>query len=218
MCCNSSSRSASTSPSSNSRNSSDPRRSLSKSRSRAKAAARRSASGASPSYMYAAIQLKSRLCANGDAFCVSTLINRMVRDRNCVSTSRNAGTSNTSCKHSRLVSNKMGNVGYLAATASKSAARWRCCHSGVRWSGRRRGNSRARAAHSRNRAANNAVWGTAATNASVMSSGSISSSSTGMRSTASGKRSTMPSSPHMVSIGIPSRSSNLRSIAIAHGA
>ena len=45
-------------------------------------------------------------------------------------------------------------VGYLAATASRSAARWRCCHSGVRRSGRRRGSSRARAAHSRKRAAN----------------------------------------------------------------
>ena len=59
--------SASTPGSSSSRSSSAPSRSRSRSRSSASAAARRSASGASPSYMYAAIQLNSRLCANGEA-------------------------------------------------------------------------------------------------------------------------------------------------------
>ena len=51
----------------------------------------------------------------------------------------------------------------LGATASRSAARWRCCHSGVRRSGRRRGSSSARPAHSRNRAENSDVCGSAST-------------------------------------------------------
>ena len=62
------------------------------------------------------------------------------------STSRSAGRSNTSLTHSRVASRSIGNVGYRAATARRSAAFWRCCHSGVRRSGRRRGRSRARAA------------------------------------------------------------------------
>ena len=53
--------------------------------------------------------------------------------------------------HSRVVSSRIGNVGYFDATASRSAERCRCCHSGVRRSGRRRGSSNARAAASRNR-------------------------------------------------------------------
>ena len=121
--CSSNSRSARTPASSSSRSSSAPKREFNKSRSRDNAAARRSANGASPSYMYAAIQLKVRLCANGDAFCVSTLTTRIERERMRDNRSHNAGTSNTSCRHSRLVSNKMGNVGYFAATASRSAAR-----------------------------------------------------------------------------------------------
>ena len=53
------------------------------------------------------------------------------------STSRSAGRSNTSRRHSRVVSSRIGNVGCIAAaTSSRSAARWRCCHSGVRCPGR----------------------------------------------------------------------------------
>ena len=171
--CSSSSRSASTPGSSSSRSSSAPSRSRSRSRSSASAAARRSASGASPSYMYAAIQLNSRLCANGDAFGVSTLTTRIGRLRSWPSTSRSAGRSNTSCRHSRDVSSRIGKLGYLEATASRSAARWRCCHSGVRRSGRRRGSSSARAAHSRKRAENSDVCGSDEITSSSMSSGSM---------------------------------------------
>ncbi len=169
--CSSSSMSANTSGSSSSRSSSAPRRSRSRSRSSASAAARRSASGASPSYMYAAIQLNSRLDAIGLAFAVSTLTTRMTRERSWPRTSRRAGTSNTSCRHSLDVSNRIGKVGYFDATAKRSAARWRCCHSGVRRSGRRRGSNSARPAHSRNRAENIAVCGSVATTSSSMSSG-----------------------------------------------
>jgi hypothetical protein len=152
--------------------------------------------------MYAAIQLNSRLCANGDALAVSTLTTLMARLRNCPSTSRNAGRSNTSCTHSREVSSRIGKLGYFDATASRSAARWRCCHSGVRRSGRRRGSSSARAAHSRKRAENNDVCGNDVSTSSSMSSGSMMSSSSGSSSAASGRRSTMPSSPHIVSTGM----------------
>ncbi len=216
--CSSSSRSARTPGSSSSRSSSAPSSSRNRSRSSASAAARRSASGASPSYMYAAIQLNSRLCANGDALAVSTLTRRTCRLRSCPSTSRRAGTSNTSCRHSRLASSRIGKLGYFAATASRSAARWRCCQSGVRVSGRRRGRSRARAAHSRKRAENNEVWGSVETTSSSMSSGSISSSSMGRSSAASGRRMTMPSSLHIVSTGRSYRSMRRRSMAMAHGA
>ena len=66
------------------------------------------------------------------------------------------GTSNTSCRHSRTVSSTIGNVAYWLATDSSWAERCRCCHSGVRRPGWRRGSSSARAAHSRNRDANSA--------------------------------------------------------------
>ena len=67
-----------------------------------------------------------------------------------------AGTSNTSCTHSRTVSRTIGKVPYRAATASRCADRCRCCQSGERRPGWRRGSSSARAAHSRNRDANSA--------------------------------------------------------------
>src|SRR2546430_1232000 len=67
-----------------------------------------------------------------------------------------AGTANTSCTHSRTVSSTTGKVPYLAATASRCADRCRCCQSGERRPGWRRGSSSARAAHSRNRDANSA--------------------------------------------------------------
>ena len=66
------------------------------------------------------------------------------------------GTSKTSWTHSRTVSRTIGKEAYWLATSSSWAARCRCCHSGWRRSGRRRGSSSARAAHSRNRAANRA--------------------------------------------------------------
>ena len=100
-----------------------------------------------------------------------------------------------------VASSRIGNVGNLAATASRSAARWRCCHSGVRWSGRRRGRSSARPAHSRKRDENNAVCGRVATTSSSMSSGSMSNASRGSSSACSGRRRTMPSSPHIDSTG-----------------
>ena len=168
--------------------------------------------------MYAAIQLNSRLWANGDAFGVSTAMTFTARLRSWPSTSRSAGRSNTSCRHSRDVSSRIGNVGYFDATASRSAARWRCCHSGVRRSGRRRGSSSALAAHSRNRAENSEVCGSDPTTSSSMSSGSIISSSIGSSSADSGRRRTMPSSPHMLSTGMSKRSISRRSMAIAHGA
>ena len=67
-----------------------------------------------------------------------------------------AGTSNTSCTHSRTVSSTIGKVPYLAATASSCADRCRCCQSGNAAPAGARGSSSARAAHSRNRDANSA--------------------------------------------------------------
>ena len=78
-CWSSSSRSARTSGSSSSRSSSAPSSSRRRSRSRARAAARRSASGASPSYMYWAIQPNSSDDANGEALGRSTDTMRMRR-------------------------------------------------------------------------------------------------------------------------------------------
>ena len=131
--------------------------------------------------------MNSRLCAIGLGLAVSTLTSRTARLRSWPSTSRSAGTSNTSCRHSRDASSRIGNVGYLAATASRSAARWRCCHSGVRWSGRRRGSSSARPAHSRKRDENSAVCGSVATTSSSMSSGSMSNASRGSSSACLGE-------------------------------
>ena len=51
-----------------------------------------------------------------------------------------------------------------------------------------------------------------------MSSGSIITASSGSSSADSGRRSTMPSSPHIDSTGRSKRSVRRRSIAIAHGA
>lgn len=48
----------------------------------------------------------------------------------------------------------IGKAGNSRATSSSWLARCRCCQSGLRWLGLRRGSSRARAAHSRNRLAN----------------------------------------------------------------
>src|SRR5438067_6088888 len=55
-----------------------------------------------------------------------------------------AGTSKTSRNTSRYVSRMIGNEPNREATCSRSYARLRCCQSGVRRSGRRRGRSSAR--------------------------------------------------------------------------
>ena len=60
------------------------------------------------------------------------------------------------------------------ATASRSAERWRCIHRGVRWPGRRRGSSSARAAFSRKRAAKSAEPPAPSHDSSSISSGSSS--------------------------------------------
>ena len=132
--------------------------------------------------------------------------------------STSAGRSNTSLRHSRVVSSRIGNDGYLAATDSRSAARWRCCHSGVRWSGRRRGSSNALAAHSLNRDANIEVSGRRPTTRSRTSSGSNIRSSTGSSSAASGRRITMPSSPHIRSTSTPQTSRRRACSATPQGA
>ena len=59
--------------------------------------------------------------------------------------STSPGTSKTSWTHSRTASSTIGKVGYWLATSSSCEARCRCCHSGWRRSGRRRGSSSARA-------------------------------------------------------------------------
>ena len=97
-----------------------------------------------------------------------------------------AGTSKTSRRHSRTVSSTIGNDGYWLATSSSCADRWRCCHSGVRRPGLRRGSSSARLAHSRNRDANSALAPTSAVMMSLISSGSSSARSAGGGSSESG--------------------------------
>ena len=117
-----------------------------------------------------------------------------------------------------MVSSTTGNEPYLEATWSRPALRCRCCHSGVRRSGRRRGSSRARAAHSRKRLANSAEPPTSPTTRSSISSGSNRIESPGGASSASGSRTTTPSSVYMVWTSRPSRSRTRASMAWAHGA
>ena len=73
--------------------------------------------------MKTAIQSNSRLWAIGEAPSVSTVTKRILRDLMSDSTSTSAGTSNTSCRHSREVSSSIGKLGYFAATSSKPADR-----------------------------------------------------------------------------------------------
>ena len=114
-----------------------------------------------------------------------------------------------------MVSSTTGKSGYLRATSSNWAARWRWCHSGDRRPGWRRGNSSARAAHSRNRDANSAEPPTSAVTMGSISSGSKTNSppKSGGAPTApggaspesdrvSGNRTTMPSSE---AVGFSSR-------------
>ena len=116
-------------------------------------------------------------------------------DRTSLISSTSPGTSKTSCSTSRAASSVIGNEANSLATDSSWAARCRCCHSGVRRRGSRRGSSRARAAHSRNRLANSAEPPTSAVTSRSMSSGSRTArSASGGSPVVSGSRSTMPSS------------------------
>ncbi len=150
------------------------------------------------------------------------------------------GTSKTSWRHSRTASRTIGNEPYSLATSSNCAARWRCCHNGVRLPGLRRGSSSARAAHSRNREANSAeppTWSVTTRSTSPLSkrtsaaptgafsasysrpgfAGSWSRKSRPIRS-ASGRRSTMPSSACMTCASMPYRSVSRAPRARAQGA
>ena len=98
----------------------------------------------------------------------------------------------------------MGNSGYWAATVSNWADRIRCCHSGERDLGSRRGSSSARAALSRNRAANNADPPTSSVTTDSITSGSqMISSALGASDSVSGTRSTMPSLVAVACTSIP---------------
>ena len=123
-------------------------------------------------------------------------------DRSRISRVR-PGTSNTSWRHSRTVSSTIGNVEYWLATDSSWAERCRCCHSGVRRPGWRRGSSSARAAHSRNREANSAEEPSSAVTSCSTSSGSSMAMPPGGGSSASGTRITMPSSVDTACTSIP---------------
>ena len=61
---------------------------------------------------------------------MSTVTIRILRDRRSRSTPTSAGRSNTSWRHSRVVSRMIGKLGWPAATSSRPAAFCRCCHSG----------------------------------------------------------------------------------------
>ncbi len=124
-----------------------------------------------------------------------------------------------------LVSTRIGKLPCRDATASRSADRWRCCQSGVRVPGRRRGRSRARPAFSRKREANSAEPPSVSTTRSSISSGlgNSSASISARRATEpspspSGRRIAMPSSDQMVWASIPSRSRRRCSIASVQGA
>lgn len=171
--------------------------------------------------------------------------------------SASPGTSKTSCRHSRTASRTIGNEPNSEATWRSWAARWRCCHSGVRLPGLRRGSNRARAAHSRKRDANRAdpptwsvtIWlispwskttSAAPTGGSSLSyaaaakgagsrdgfrDGSREGSGAGSKSrrsrpimSASGSRSTMPSSACITWASMPYRSARRALSASAHGA
>ena len=112
----------------------------------------------------------------------------------------------------------IGNAPYLRATWSSDWAFNRCCQSGVRSPGRRRGISSARDAFSRNRAPKSAESPTSATTRSSISAGSSSSSSAGGGTSESGKWSAIPSSDQIDCASTPSDSRSRAAIAIAHGA
>ncbi len=233
--------SSSTSASSSSRSSAWPSSSASRRESRESAAARRSASGESPSYRNWATYPKSSDRAKGDGSGVVTSTRRTRRASMSPISSVRPGTSKTSWRHSRTASSTIGNEPNSEATWSSWEARWRCCHSGVRLPGLRRGSSRARAAHSRNREANRAEPPTCSVTIRLISpwskatsaapSGACSSSnskaweaagswsSRSMESrSASGSRSTIPSSACMTCASMPYFSARRAPRASAQGA
>ena len=112
----------------------------------------------------------------------------------------------------------IGNVGWFFATSSSCADLWRCCQSGERLFGLRRGSSRARAAHSRNREANRAEPPTSSVTICSSSSGSkTNSSAPGGSLSASGTRTMMPSSLATAEPSTPSRSRMRAFTASAQG-
>ena len=94
----------------------------------------------------------------------------------------------------------------------------RCCQSGVRCPGRRRGISSARAAFSRKRAPKSAVCPTSCTTSSSISSGPIASSPSGGGASASGRWIAIPSSDQIDCTSTPSESRRRAASASAHGA
>ncbi len=232
--------SARTSASSSSRSSAWPSSSDSSRESSESAAARRSASGESPSYRNCATYPKSRERAKGDASGVVTSTRRTRRASRSPISSVSPGTSKTSWRHSRTASRTIGNEPNSLATWSSCEARCRCCHSGVRLPGLRRGSSSARAAHSRNREANSAelpTWsvtipsisplskvtswaptGDCSVSKAVPGSDASSSSRSSPRRSASGRRSTIPSSACITWASMPYRSLRRAPSASAHGA
>ena len=110
-------------------------------------------------------------------------------------TSRRADRSNTSCRHSRKASRTMGKSSSRRAASKSCPPLRRCCHKGARLPGAVGDMSRARAAHSRKRAANRAVNPTRSRTMDSSSSESKRNRSLpGRASSAAGTRSTMPSS------------------------
>ena len=106
----------------------------------------------------------------------------------------------------------------MRATWSRFCAFSRCCQSGVRWPGRRRGISSARDAFSRKRAPKSAVWPTSPTTSSSISSGPISRSARLGGASASGRWSAIPSSDQIDCASRPTESRRRAVSAIPHGA
>ena len=94
----------------------------------------------------------------------------------------------------------------------------RCCQSGVRWPGRRRGMRSARAAFSRKRDPKSALRPTSWTTRFSSSSGSTSRSARAGGASASGRWSAMPSSDHSDCASSESVSRSLAASAIDQGA
>ena len=124
---------------------------------------------------------------------------------------RPAGTS-------RKVSSMTGKDPYFLATCRRLCALSRCCQSGVRSPGRRRGMSSARAAFSRKRAPNSAVPPSSPMIRSSTSSGSRTSCSVGGGASASGKWNAIPSSDQRTCASTPSDPAGGPRAASAHGA
>ena len=112
----------------------------------------------------------------------------------------------------------MGNEENRAATLSKSAERFRCCHKGVRMPGRRLGSNRARLAASRNFAAKREVLPNCRSTNSLNSAGEGNKSSVRIVSSLSGTRKTNPSFDHIDSTSSPRSARIFEVTAMHHGA